>query len=187
MEGRKGKEDRKEDQQTDKYNIPSLQPKMSRFKFRILGSTEHGCTRELVPNPHPFFLPTSVSVLHLMASHRYAYRHPCSTSKWSLLVPRGAYSSGATCPKEDIPGKGAMQALRAGSRPSEQGILGSRNSQCDLSGEGVVLLPWTPPPVENEGLQNMRHPGPGLRVTLHKQVAYLRLENQIKHFLILAV
>lgn len=95
--------------------------------------------------------PTSVSVLHLMGSHRYAYRHPCSTSKWSLLVPRGAYSSGATCPKEDIPGKAAMQALKPGSRPSEQGILGSRNSQCDLAGERVVLLSWTPHPVGNEG------------------------------------
>lgn len=46
MEGRKGKEDRKDDQQTNKYNMPSLQPKRSRFKFRILSSSEQSYMEE---------------------------------------------------------------------------------------------------------------------------------------------
>lgn len=71
MEGRKGKEDRKDDQQTNKYNMPSLQPKRSRFKFRILSSSEQSYMEE----------PTSVSVLYLKEPRKYAYGFPCSTSE----------------------------------------------------------------------------------------------------------
>lgn len=46
MEERKGKEDRKDDQQTNKCNMPSSQPKRSRFKFRILSSSEHSYTED---------------------------------------------------------------------------------------------------------------------------------------------
>lgn len=64
MQERKGKEDRKDDQQTNKCNMPSSQPKRSRFKFRILSSSEHSYTEELVPSTtlfssHPRLCPVS--------------------------------------------------------------------------------------------------------------------------------
>lgn len=96
MEGkeRKGKEDGKEDQLTDKHKMPSLQPKMSRFKFRILSSSEHSCTGELVPRPPPLFSShlsscplKGLTAMHMDVLAQQPNGHSLSLEVHTVVVP----------------------------------------------------------------------------------------------------